>query len=364
MKARNLAAFTLIELLTVMAVIGLLLAILTPPLSRAREMARRGVCLTNLRANGQGCITYALGYNNQFPYAGDPDPGFNAIGDAWDWDGASAQTFDGTAAPAVSPKSNTRHLWKLVQMSITDPKTFRCPSDPLGGDPFEPAAINPTQPGRSSISDVQNRGQFSYAFQYQGPGLQSGGGSTRRAGWNTSTRDDPKLVILADGSPMFRARNPEAILPTDDHTFDLAGQNPTEFPEGVKFRDLLDNIVPTITWNATTAKVDYTMYTPEDMQSLNSQMHRGDGQNIIRLDGSGDFVSNPWAGVQMDNIWTVQDPTEYAKPAASRDANLLLQARMGGLYDGASYTEQNMLEAWMLYRQDSKGKFPDTFLVP
>src|SRR4028119_636555 len=47
MKRRN-HAFTLVELLIVLAIIGLLAAILMPMLSRARERARQTACATNL----------------------------------------------------------------------------------------------------------------------------------------------------------------------------------------------------------------------------------------------------------------------------------------------------------------------------
>lgn len=51
-------AFTLIELLVVVAIIGLLVAILTPALGRAREIARRTACRTNLHAIGVGVRMY------------------------------------------------------------------------------------------------------------------------------------------------------------------------------------------------------------------------------------------------------------------------------------------------------------------
>jgi len=47
MKTRK--AFTLIELLVVIAIIALLLALLLPALERAREQAKRTLCLNNLR---------------------------------------------------------------------------------------------------------------------------------------------------------------------------------------------------------------------------------------------------------------------------------------------------------------------------
>lgn len=51
--------FTLIEVLVVVAIIGLLLAIAVPSMSGARQQARSTVCQTNLRTLGQGWGMYA-----------------------------------------------------------------------------------------------------------------------------------------------------------------------------------------------------------------------------------------------------------------------------------------------------------------
>jgi len=48
-EIRSLSAFTLIELLIVIAIIALLMAILVPALSRAKEMGKRAVCLTQIK---------------------------------------------------------------------------------------------------------------------------------------------------------------------------------------------------------------------------------------------------------------------------------------------------------------------------
>ena len=64
---RCLAGFTLIELLVVVSIIALLVAILLPSLSRAREQARSLVCCTNLSQLGLAAMLYAADNDDRFP---------------------------------------------------------------------------------------------------------------------------------------------------------------------------------------------------------------------------------------------------------------------------------------------------------
>ncbi len=60
-------AFTLVELLVVIGIVAVLLGILMPALSLAREQSRRTACLANLRSLGQGLFLYANSFRDRLP---------------------------------------------------------------------------------------------------------------------------------------------------------------------------------------------------------------------------------------------------------------------------------------------------------
>ena len=60
-------AFTLVELLVVIGIIAILISILLPSLTRAREAANRAACLSNLRSVGQMFLIYAHDNKRQIP---------------------------------------------------------------------------------------------------------------------------------------------------------------------------------------------------------------------------------------------------------------------------------------------------------
>ena len=64
------SAFTLVELLVVIGIIAVLIAILFPALSRAREHANRIKCLATLRTMGQAAQMHAIEHRGHMPLAG------------------------------------------------------------------------------------------------------------------------------------------------------------------------------------------------------------------------------------------------------------------------------------------------------
>jgi prepilin-type N-terminal cleavage/methylation domain-containing protein len=93
--------FTLIELLVVIAIIAILASILFEPLLRARDMARRAVCASNLKQLYLSMIMYAEDYD-----------GWGIGTMAW----GTPNCFSYT----------TNDLW--VSAYFPNPELFRCPS--------------------------------------------------------------------------------------------------------------------------------------------------------------------------------------------------------------------------------------------
>lgn len=66
------AAFSLPEILVVLAIVSLLAALLFPAFQTARGMARQAACVSNLRQIGMGFAMYQQNYDSRYPIAVDP----------------------------------------------------------------------------------------------------------------------------------------------------------------------------------------------------------------------------------------------------------------------------------------------------
>jgi prepilin-type N-terminal cleavage/methylation domain-containing protein/prepilin-type processing-associated H-X9-DG protein len=103
--------FTLVELLVVIGIIALLIAILLPALSRARESANRVACMSNLKQLATGMLMYLHDSRGKFPRPATA----TAIGEDWIYWQSGRDLNDGRLVPYLG--------------GSFIPKLFRCPSD-------------------------------------------------------------------------------------------------------------------------------------------------------------------------------------------------------------------------------------------
>lgn len=156
---RPAKGFTLVELLVVMAVIGLLVALLLPAVQNAREAARRTQCQNNMKNISLALHEYH-DKHKMFPSG---------------WIGVSNQNFDvngksglGWAAMILDGLEQV-NIWDTIdrKLSVTDPANanaraeilpvFRCPSDysteTLFDMELEPPKVNPDLPVKMAVSN-------------------------------------------------------------------------------------------------------------------------------------------------------------------------------------------------------------------
>src|SRR5882724_10181217 len=121
-------AFTLIELLTVIAIIGILAAIIIPTVGKVRETAQRAVDASNLREIAKAAMVYATDNSDRLP---DPQ--------------ALATAFPGAAAVFRFPAALAR------QGILTDPSFYFAKNDPQFNGTYPGAILNPANPQRNEV---------------------------------------------------------------------------------------------------------------------------------------------------------------------------------------------------------------------
>jgi len=131
--------FTLIELLIVIAIIAILMGILMPTLSRARESARKVACLGNIRTLGFANVLYAADCDNRLVPFVDPTQRFTLSNGStqsllWCNIPAYIAALNATAKntldfPVISAGTSATGNYAL-------PKKLRCPSCTIDKDAY------------------------------------------------------------------------------------------------------------------------------------------------------------------------------------------------------------------------------------
>src|SRR4051794_30990514 len=137
------AAFTLVELLVVITIIGTLMALLLPAVLAGKESGRRGQCLNNMRNLAHATVNYDSskgclpGYSQPIRRGVNQFVGIHRKTNPARWALATVETHDASPiswATMLSPVLERQDVWDQVvdanaELEIRQINLFICPSD-------------------------------------------------------------------------------------------------------------------------------------------------------------------------------------------------------------------------------------------
>jgi len=256
--------FTLIELLVVIAIIALLMSILMPALNKARQLAIRLVCGTNLSGIGRAMVVYATENEDEYPIAGGVGSIWSSNGIVHDWDAPTEHLAFGLVAPP-GQATITSSFFLLIKYAKVTPKSFICKGD---------SAIEfRLTEQRTRVRDLYSVWDFGYGRQLSLSSIYPGGycSYSYQMPYAASESDVTNWAIIdasKPGSPVCSDRSPYL-----DTNADLAIND-------------------------------------------NSAAHQGKGQNVMFKDGSTTFKDGPEVGLGNNNIWLFGDDPAAGTPGA------------------------------------------------
>jgi len=157
--------FTLVEILVVVAIVGLLMALIVPVLMNSRSQARRIQCANNLRELHRGVNLYCMDNRMLYPIL----------------------------ALKPSANSSAMRLRDLLEPILRDPRVFKCPEDRQGffekeGSSYEWNATLNGRPQDGKLEEILGSSRTPMLYDYENFHPDNGNGFSG------------KVVIFVDGN--------------------------------------------------------------------------------------------------------------------------------------------------------------------